>query len=130
MDTIKPFADLAERLISMLFPLVLILSGIGIVYFGVTIIRDRKRLAADEVERFGKSSFQRVLSLQYREKPLRLTITLAGISIIGIGTLFLALPFPNAAFDGFRGIVLISAMTVVGSGVIAIIAAFFMLKRR
>jgi hypothetical protein len=122
----KPLAEILRTL----SPILMISMGITALYFGVTIIRNRERLAADERERFAKGSFQRVLSLQYREGPLRLTITLAGIIIIGIGFLSLALAFPTAAFDGLGGIVLISVLTVVGSGVIAIIAALFMLRWR
>ena len=126
----KPLAEVLR----VLSPILMISVGVAAIYFGVTIIRNSKPLAADEVERFGKSSFQRNLSLQYREKPVRLTIKVAGICIIGFGLLFLIFASSrdsNDAFEGFRRIVLISAiLTVASSGFTAIIAALFMLKRR
>ena|ERR1044071_6820387 len=118
---------LVENIISLLPPLLMI-------YFGFIIIRNRKRHAEDYMSRFGKSSPQRVSSLRYREKPLRLTITLAGLSLMGIG--FMGLVFAlseqtDKAFAGFGRIAVISAVLVVMScGLIAIIAAWFMLKRR
>jgi len=125
---------LFDRLLGPLLPVVAVLGGIGIVYFGFTIIRDNKRLAEDHLESFGKGWFQRVSGLQYRESPLRLTITLAGVCMIGIGVFFLTTlssSATNAMFGGFIGVVSISAIaTVIGSGAVAIIAALFLLKSR
>ena len=110
------------------------LSFLFMTYFGFMIIRNRKRHAENYLSRFGKSSPQGVLNIRYREKPLRLTITLAGLSIMAIGFMGLVLDLSkhsDNAFEGFGRIAVITAVLVVmSSGLIAIIAALFMLKRR
>jgi len=118
---------LVQAIINAIFTFLTISSG-------VFIIRNSKRLAEVHMERYAKSSFQRAWGLRYRENPLRLTITLGGVSLIAIGLMVLVFASSkeaNDAFEGFRRIVIMSAILIVIScGVTAVISAFLMLRRR